>query len=141
MDEKFMHGNALVFNDKKRLYHIPKDENNKYSECGKQITALARGLIDATCPTCRRIRHALNTWDTSEDYVYTIGDLRLVVYATSKAEEQGFFRFEIKARDEFGYWWGEEYSHGYSDYETMIRRGFISLEYWINRPTHKDQRE
>lgn len=48
----WIHGHASVAGD--TLWHVA-DKALWSTLCGKPILALARGLMDATCPECRRV--------------------------------------------------------------------------------------
>jgi hypothetical protein len=53
MTRKFIHGHAHAGDE----YNHVVDTNLGRTLCGKNVLALARGLLEATCPVCIRIYH------------------------------------------------------------------------------------
>ena len=57
-DEKFIHGHCLVAGDD--LRHIPTDETNETTLCGRNVRLVSRGMVNATCSECREMWHETN---------------------------------------------------------------------------------
>lgn len=122
------------------VIHFSKFDEPRYTLCGKRVRVVLEDPYDldpVTCKTCERIHWAYMRPNSGPaagtDIMKVEGDYRVIIFETSRAPEQGYYRWVIEQyAPEIDEWIPIEKSHSYATVDRAIFQAFIRFSDFVD---------